>query len=894
MLYCERCGAVYLGGHRLRQGNTQELLPLEPDLEGIPEKGAVFQVSQRNYHDYAIFWPKPIGGQLADEVDCPKWQLWKYQENVLKNNQKINGRWTKAWINDKTGIVSKEPNNDCSWREGYIFEIVNVDLPYHPEILQTGRIKEAKILKALPNTCAECGADYKDKKYLSSPIRGFRTGFSKITRSLIKEAFSRLSESSRKTIVFSDSREEAARNSAGIEYEHYREIVRESLVYELLEIAEGKEHLLMDILKNIENIPKDESNAIQFALSNFHKTSTRFITNYSSIKISEIAKAIRFENKEISDDFDDDYKEVLKEQKIKSAKTLLLFKNIGEMFPPVLLNELIADKDGLPSGRAGSPGALVQKLAQYGICPGGPRPSQQIMKIKLPVGIGEVTRSIDWFNLFDLDTGNWKATNDVFEQNARHALLKNLSDNVSEFIFETPSFNFEAIGLGYIKAILTEDGVNVLLSKISGGEYIDIPYNEAVKQALNHYQNVLKLKSVEEFKSACDSAIRVLIDDRQYEFSEYVTQYIDYDGMKKKRFRLFVKALSDKWDIDSKIVGRAIFDYLGACGHSTGTIYQKNIYLVPARGSSPVWICPKCRRVHLHFSASICTGCGTDLNVEPSTTCDKIWEHNYHSSNATRITEPFRMHCEELTGQTDDQALRQREFRKIFIANPNPGQQDLTKAKEIDVLCVTTTMEVGIDIGNLQAVMLANMPPERFNYQQRAGRVGRRGQAFSIVLTLCRGGRSHDDYHYSNPSHITGDRPPMPFISMDEEHEPILKRLIAKECLREAFRFAGVTQNDGPSGKDIHGQFGTPYLWIGGNGSPEHCAISQNVKAWLSSGDYFEKRNEIIRSLLYPFQEDDGVLEKISHLHDYISNKLPTELDLAANNTNLVGEGLAG
>jgi hypothetical protein len=348
--------------------------------------------------------------------------------------------------------------------------------------------------------------------------------------------------------------------------------------------------------------------------------------------------------------------------------------------------------------------------------------------------------------------------------------------------------------------------------------------------------------------------------------------------------RNYLRGIANIRGLNAATLETDVVSYLTGAGCLNQFVLQAQA-LCLVRAGTQFHECPQCRRIHLHPAGGVCTDCLTPLSPpQPLTTAQLM--SDYYSYLATQTGELFRLNCEELTGQTNkaDGRKRQRLFQDIVL----PGSEN-ERTDPIDLLSVTTTMEAGVDIGGLLAVMMANMPPMRFNYQQRVGRAGRRGAGLSVALTLCRG-RSHDDYYFQRPQRMTADPPPQPYV--DVERLEIIKRVLAKEVLRQAFQSLNLF--GAQAADSVHGEFGSAAQWSQPTppaqaGAPPGLTVEQLVSGWIQNNQTaISHTTDILLAHTHP-----NLVAARPALINFINQQLAGRITAAANDPMLVQDALS-
>lgn len=785
LIVCEVCGDVFLGGFRGGQPGKLEILTTDqPDLEKMPDRALI----QQQYDQYAIFWPlNETSPWTTKPQDCK----YTIQSKIkAKNRKQITRQWVKAKLNVFSGELQQNilpPKQDEIAGWVHVVAGNNSDEP------------------AMPHKCPRCDADYRRRNRFPTPLRNHRTGFQRSCQVIASVLAREMTEATRKLVIFSDSRQDAAKLAGGIERDHFRDMVRVALLS---------------------------------AHKAFREEFVAFLgQTCSELKTQMGLEKIKAMNAQL-------HEEILKQMEDGADMPL---RNRFVQWNPHLTTEILFFLQGLTIASPGSRDELEQiindypdriplekvqqavwhKLLSLGICPGGM--SYWALNYR-----NSESKTVPWWHCFNwTENGPQRLTS--VESTVENHITKMQGDLMSELMYALfPHFarTLESLGQGWVTY------------KPSGN-----PSSAVVE--------------------ATDVVIRELGRRRKHLHGDFF-----YEGT-SKALPKYVTNYLDEIGVDAVAVEHQLNNTGALVGgtYNAGIDPQKLYLMQPPpkdqHGERPGWRCPVCYAFYLHSAGGKCPTC-VDILLEQSSTGKASFD--YYRYLSEQSGDPFRFHCEELTGQSDapERPLRQRRFQSIFIGD------DIKQIHGVDLLSVTTTMEAGVDIGSLLAVMMANMPPRRFNYQQRVGRAGRRGAGVAFAATFCRG-RSHDDYYYQRTEQMTGDPPPPPYVDMGRE--PIFQRVFVKEVLRRAFQDLPADLSKTVSEEvekrfqeSVHGEFGPAEQWY---------QIKPHVQNWLNKPETEHDINKVLDALRVGTEWSGNTLETLEfcqQMHDYLKTKMIREI----------------
>jgi DEAD/DEAH box helicase domain-containing protein len=785
LIYCECCGELFFGGMRGGRPDSVELLPVEPDLEGLPDTATQQLFENLSAENFALFWP------VDRAPDAPQV-----------------GNWRRAAFDPQTARIKPVAIGGAA-SEGHVVGHI-----YHrPATGKKDRHDRSSSDPgtAVPYECPACKTDYSGRgaHLRLSPIRNFRTGFAKTTQLLATEAFGLLGvEGNRpKLVSFSDSRQDAAKAALDIEARHHEDLRREILVEELRAVAASQ-------------LSKE---AVEAELATEKKA---------------VAAAIAA---------DDDAAFTKHTRRVAELRAQLQQAGRDE----IPLSDVMDTAGNNPryNGTLPARDRLKPLLGRFVVL--GVHPTD-------PTGVRKIEGATKdkwfrWDQLFTLTEAGADWKDRPIEQSelnaARGRVVLESQRLVTETIFNKTYFSLEETGLAYPcvpKAIGGEDSAVLdAFIRVLGDSYrlIDTPWGGKNSAGRGGWTSANEIRPSD-------------------------------------RVKRFAGAIWPSDRVNSEL--DRILELLAKAGHEQGLVSTASLFMRLVDASAGYWRCGVCSRVHLHRGAGVCTRCFRPLSEEPTDKASQLRKGSYLAKRVERPGQVFRLRCEELTGQTEMPADRQRRFKDIIVeelgATEDPRLREA--AQLIDMLAVTTTMEVGIDIGPLRAVFQANMPPQRFNYQQRVGRAGRRRTAFALALTVCRS-KSHDLHYFRYPEAITGDAPPPPFLTKTQPTGAL--RFVRKAWLWKGFHDIRRQMGTGFPGdglNDIHGEFVPLQVYL-----DPSLGWRDHVRSALMATDGYRAR---ITSVLTAESE----LEQDPTLRGMSVDKLLGDLDSLAD-AGIYQEGLA-
>ena len=238
--------------------------------------------------------------------------------------------------------------------------------------------------------------------------------------------------------------------------------------------------------------------------------------------------------------------------------------------------------------------------------------------------------------------------------------------------------------------------------------------------------------------------------------------------------------------------------------------------------------CQACRYVMGEALLNVCYRCGQTVEQVDADSIQNYFRRGaLFAKPGTGYPDPYQVQAAEHTAAISRGEAQniERWFQDLFRSTEQPEDH------RINVLSVTTTMEMGIDIGSLLSVGLRNVAPTVANYQQRAGRAGRRGSAVATVVTYALN-RSHDQYYFHRPKEIVSQPPRIPALYLSNE---VIARRHIRSLVLGRFFSSRTSRQSSPS---LFAAWGTTSYFADGDGPDDlQEYINANLADLLHSTD---------------------------------------------------------